>query len=263
MKNAFAQDANLPAVVQDTPKLLSVKSGDWGGYAALGASVRSLGSTTSTIDMAATERVTDDERQTARDILILGALGAVFLAGAGLLKSATYTYRAQELHKYESQIAPDVKASLTGLDPVAIDGLLKDMQSQLDQMRSVTGVTAKRPKLSLILKEIIDAMPDKIWLDHISISNPLMGADKQPMDITLRGHAQDVSVNAEQNLAFQLKDTLLRSPALGKTFDISLALQKMAGDENAASNPNGMDPKALADHLEERTQFTLELRSKR
>ena len=263
MKNAFAQDANLPAILQDTPKLLSVKSGDWGGYAALGASVRTATSTTSTIDMAATERVTDDERQTARDILILGMLGALFLAGSGLLKSATYTYRAQELHKYEGKIDPDVKASLTNMDPVGIDNLLKDMQAQLDQMHSVTGATARHPKLSAILKEIIDAMPDKIWLDHISISNPLMGADKQPMDITLRGHIQDATVLGEQSLAFQLKDTLIRSPVLGKTFDISLAYQKMAGDEAAANSPNGLDPKALADRLEERSQFTLELRSKR
>ncbi|MDE2512405.1 MAG: pilus assembly protein PilM [Elusimicrobia bacterium] len=262
MKAAFAEDTHLPVVIQDTPKLLSVKSGDWGGYAALGASVRSAAVAGSTVDMAAAERVTDDERQTARDIIIAGLVAGALFAASGLLKSATYTYRAQELHKYEGQIDPDVKASLTGLDPLAIDGLLRDMQAQLDQMRAVTGASARHPKISVILKEIIDDMPSKIWLDHLSISNPLMGADKQPFDIVLRGHAQDESVLAEQALAFQLKDSLVRSPILGKTFDISLSLQKMAGGDDNSANQNGLDPKALADKLEERTSFSIELKSK-
>lgn len=264
MKNAFAQDTNLPATIQDTPKLLSVKSGDWAGYSALGASAHSLLPSVSTLDMAAMERVTDEEKQTARDIMIAGVVVAVMLACAGLLKSATYTYRAQELHKYENKIDPDVKASLDGMDPIAIDALLKDMQAQLDQMRAVTNSTVRHPKVSVVLKEIIDAMPDKIWFDHVSVVNPLMGADKQPFIITLRGHAQDSSVAAEQSLAFQFKDTLIRNPVLGKLFEISLALQKMAGDDDTAMNsPNGLDPKALAEKLEERTQFTLELKAKR
>ena len=263
MRAAFAEDTHLPAVIQDTPKLLSVKSGDWGGYAALGASAHSQLPAVSTLDMATTERVTDDERQTARDILIAGALVAVGLAGAGLLKSATYTYRAQELHQYEKKIDPDVKASLTGLDPAAIDALLRDMQAQLDQMRAVTGATARHPKISVILKQIIDAMPDKIWLDHISIQNPLMGADKQSFDITLRGHAQDESLKAEQTLAFTLKDALARDPVVSKHFEISLSLQRMAGGDDAANSQQGLDPKALAAKLEERTLFSLELKSKR
>jgi hypothetical protein len=90
-----------------------------------------------------------------------------------------------------------------------------------------------------------------------------MGADKQPFVITLRAHAQDASVAAEQTLAFQYKDALLRDKVLGKIFDISMSLQKMSGgDDSPANSPNGLDPKALADKLEERTQFTLELKAK-
>jgi Tfp pilus assembly protein PilN len=263
MRNAFAEDTKLPAVIQDTPKLLSVKSGDWGGYSALGASAHTLIPTVSILDMAATQRLTEDEKQTARDILILGLVGAIFLAGAGLLKSATYTYRAQELHQYEKKIDPDVKASLTGMDPLAIDTLLRDMQAQLDQMRAVTGATARHPKISVILKAIIDVMPDKIWLDHLSITNPLMGADKQAFDITLRGHAQDATLASEQALAFQLKDALTRDPMLGKTFEISLSLQKTAGSDESAGPQNGLDPHALAEKLEERTLFSLELKGKK
>jgi len=263
MRAAFAEDTKLPAVVQDTPKLLNVKSGDWGGYGALGASAHTLMPTVSTLDMATTERVTDDERQTARDIMILGLVVAFFLAASGLLKSATYTYRAQELHQYEKKIDPDVKDSLTGLDPMAIDTLLKDMQAQLDQMRAVTGATARHPKISVILKAIIDVMPDKIWFDHISITNPLMGADKQAFDITLRGHAQDSTLLSEQGLAFQLKDALTRDPMLGKTFEISLSLQKTAGSDDNASSQQGLDPRALAEKLEERTLFSLELKAKK
>jgi Tfp pilus assembly PilM family ATPase len=263
MKAAFAQDTNLPAIVQDTPKLLSIKSGDWAGYAALGASAHSAMPGVAAVDMAAIERVTDEERQTARDIMIAGIVGAVIVALMGLLKSATYSYRALELHKYEAQLDPDVKTSLTGMDPIAIDSRLKDMQAQLDQLRAVTGAQTRRPKLSIVLKGIIDLMPEKVWLDHISITNPLMGADKQPFLITLRGHAQDSSVAAEQTLAFQFKDSVTRDPVLGKLFETSLSLQKMAGEQAAMDSANGLDPRALAEKLEERTQFALELKAKR
>ncbi|MBI3566423.1 MAG: pilus assembly protein PilM [Elusimicrobia bacterium] len=262
LRDGFAAETKLPAVLQDTPKLLSIKSGDWGGYAALGASAFSL-APAAAIDLAAADRVTDEERHVARDVMILGAVLAVLFAAAGLFKSATYTYRAQELHRYEAKIDPDIKDTLGSLDGAAIDMMLKDMQSQLDQIRSVT--ISRHPKVSVVMKEVIDSMPERVWLEHISVANPLYGADKTPLSLSLMGHAQDKSVADEQSQVFQFKENLIRNPIIGKAFEISLSVQKQstALDDAASAAGGGMDPKTLAEKFEERTSFTLEMKSKR
>lgn len=262
LKEAFATETGLPAVLQDTPKLLSIKSGDWGGYAALGASAHSLNPTQPALDLAAGERVSDEERQTARDIMIIGAAIAVFFGASGIFKSATYTYRAQELHVYERKIDADVQATLGSLESSAIDNILRDMQAQLDQLRAVT--TLRHPKISILLRQIIEAMPDKVWLDHLTITNPLLNADKEPFAISMKGHAQDKSVADEQAQAFLFKENLIKNPVLGKIFEISISVQRQAGaGDDAAALQVGLDPKSLAEKFEERTQFVLELRAKK
>lgn len=261
LREGFAAETKLAAVIQDTPKLLAIKSGDWGGYAALGASAYSL-APTAAIDLAASDRVTEEERHVARDVLILGAVFAFLFAAAGLFKSATYTYRAQELHQYERKIDPDIKDTLGSLDSGAIDGMLRDMQSQLDQIRSVT--IPRHPKVSIVLKQVIDSMPERVWLEHISVANPLYGADKTPLTLTLQGHAQDKTVSDEQSQVFQFKENLIKDPILGKAFEISLSVQKQTSAlDDAAAAGGGLDPKTLAAKFEERTSFTLEMKSKR
>ena len=257
LRAAFAEEAGIEAVIQDTPKLLCVKSGDWGGYAALGASALSLVPTPVSLDLAATDRVTDDERTAARDVLFLGGALALFLVGAGLLKSATYNYRARELKQYV--IEPDIATAFAGLGPIDIDARLLDMQGQLKQLSAVTS-SPDRPKLSIMLKEIIESMPDKIWLDRIAIANPLAGESHLPVTIALKGKAQDRDVTEEQALAFTFKENLLRNPVLGKMFDVQISLQK--GTNTDMSAQSGMDPAALASRLEERTVFTLNMRGK-
>ncbi len=257
-KNAFSQEAGLPAAAQDMPKLLSIKSGDWGGYASLGASGHLLFPAATTIDLVAQDRISDEERQAARNIMLAGAGLAAFLVVMGLIKSATYSYNARELRRYH--IEPDISTTLQGMGPDDIDRRLKDMQTQLDQLKAVTG-SATQTKLSTVLREIIAVMPDKVWLDHIAVGSPLMGAQTTPFTVTLRGHAQDRDVSAEQALAFKFQDSLLRSP-LGKNFDVQLSVTKEGSGTDLAAEP-GLDPDALAAKLEGRTSFTMELRSKR
>ncbi|OGR99332.1 MAG: hypothetical protein A2V88_03960 [Elusimicrobia bacterium RBG_16_66_12] len=259
LRAAFAAEAGIEAVIQDTPKLLSVKSGDWGGYAALGASALSLVPTPVTLDLAAADRATAEERMAARDVLLLGGAAALFLAGAGLLKTATYNYRARELKQY--RVDADVSAAFAGLGPLDIDSRLSDMQSQLNSLGAVTGGAA-RPKLSALIKDVIECMPEKVWLDRISVANSLAGGEaRPPVSFSLKGRVQDKDVTDEQTLAFAFKENLLKHPVLGKMFDVQISLQK--GAETDMSAQSGMDPAALAARLEERTVFTLVLRGKR
>lgn len=258
LAEAFAAETGLKATIQDTPKLLGVKTGDWGGYASLGASIQPPADAPSPLNLAAIGRVTDEERQTARDILILGAVFAAFFAVMGVVKTVTYSYNAQELHKYEKMLPPDVALSLAGKAPTQIDGQLKDMQAQLNQLRAVVN-GGRRLTISAVLKEIIDAMPEKLWIDHLTISNDLVSSEK-PFDVVLDGHVMDKSSLDEQAQAFNFKDALIKNPLLGKSFEISISVQKMAEENTAAA---ASDSKALAAMLERRTQFQLELRGKK
>ena len=258
LADAFGSETGLSVSIQDTPKLLSVKNGDWGGYASLGASVPAPESAPPPLNLAAAGRVTDDERQAARDIIIAGALAALFFAGAGLLKMATYAYHAQDLHRYQKKLDPDIALAFKGLQPQAIDALLKDMQLQLGQLRGVVA-GGRRLQASAVLKEIIDAMPENLWIEHLSISNNLETSDK-PFSVTLAGNVQGESVGEEQALAFNFKDSLIRNPLLGKAFEISISVRKSADSDSGMSG--APDSKAFAEKREKRTQFELDLRGK-
>jgi hypothetical protein len=92
----------------------------------------------------------------------------------------------------------------------------------------------------------------------MTISNDLVSSEK-PFDVVLNGHVMDKSSLEEQTLAFNFKDALIKNPLLGKSFEISISVQKMDADAAAVAS----DSKALAAMLEKRTQFQLELRGKK
>ncbi len=263
LAGAFAQETGLSVSTRSMSQLLSVKSDDWGAYAALGASAPSPASASPPLNLAASGRVTDEERQSARDILLAGVVAALFFAGAGLWKSATYTYKAQELHRYQKKLDPVIALSLAGLTPPAIDALINDMQRQLGQLQAV-GASGRNRQISSVLKEVIAAMPEKLWIEHLSIMADLMATDR-PFEVVLRGHAQGQSVAEEQALAFSFKESLVKNPLLEKSFEVSMSVQKT---KNADSDPGAPpkaapDTKALAEMLERRTQFELELKAKK
>ena len=257
MRAAFSAEAGVEAVIQDTPSLLSVKSGDWGGYAALGASAHALVPTPMTLDLAASDRVSDEERQTARDVILIGGAAAIVLGCMGIFKSVTYTYRARELRKYP--LAQDVKKVIGGKTNAQIDSQLLEMQKQLDQLKAVT--PTDRPKLSAVLREIIGLMPEKLWVTHVSVLDPLLDAERAPFHLTISGHVADQSVTDEQALAFKFKDDLLKSTLINRNFDVQISIQRapsMAGESLV-----GLDPERLRRKLEERTEFSMDIVSKR
>ena len=257
LRAAFAQESGVEAVFQDIPNLLSLKSGDWGGYASLGAAVPAAAAKIPPLDLAATDRISDNEHRAARDILFLGAGLAVVLAAAGLYKSVSHSYYARELQQYA--VDADVAAALQGKAAADIQVQLQDMQDQVSKLLQVAGAS-QRPKISAVLKEIVDVMPEKVWLDRIAVSNPFVVSPSFPFEFVLRGHAQERSLAEEQALAFQFKENLIKSPLLSKIFDTQISVQTASdrGGSDAA-----MDSKALALKLEQRTVFTVNMRGKR
>ena len=67
----------------------------------------------------------------------------------------------------------------------------------------------------------------------------------------------------EQEMAIAFTETLLHDPVLGKIFDVQLALQGRAATAAEPPGTGGLDPEALARKLEDRTEFTLDLKGKR
>lgn len=255
-KDAFATETGVPVEIQDTAKLLSIKGGDWGGYAAIGASTRASVNSAVTIDLATTDRVGEDERQVARDIIIAGFALAAFIAGVGLYQITTYSQRARVLNDYK--IEPDVQAALSGLRPADIDLKLVEMKDQLEKLRAVTGT--KRLMISTVLRDVVALMPDNMWLTKVTVLNPLAN-DKATLELSLSGRVRGATGAEEQDVAIGFKETLLRDPSIGPLFDVQLSLQgKAAAPETAGQ---GLDPEALARKQESRTEFVIEMKRKK
>lgn len=257
---AFAQEAGAPAEEQNTAAALMIKGGDWGGFASIGASAKDLSDSPLSIDLAALDRVSHEERQVARDIFIVGALVAGFFAFSGIYSRMTYGLRARELSRY--QIDPDIKLVLQGRADPDIEQQLIEMQTQLDQLRSIT--RSDRPKLSAVLREVVAIMPANVWLTQVQLSNPLgVNGGKVTLEITLRARAHGKSSAEEQDMAFQFQEAVRRSEMLGKAFEVNMALQGRVETPGAgAEGAPGLDPRALNRKIEERTGFTLTLRAK-
>lgn len=255
-KEAFATETGVPVEIQDTAKLLSIKGGDWGGYAAIGASTRASVSSSVTIDLATTDRVGVDERQVARDIIIAGAALSIFIALVGIFQLTTYSHRAKELNNYI--VAPDVKAALQGLRPVDIDLKLVEMKDQLARLQAITG--NKRQTLSTVLRQVVELMPDNMWLTKIVVLNPL-ASDKAVLELSLSGRIRGATGAEEQDTAFQFKEILIKDTALGAAFNVQMSLQGKAASPEIAGA--GLDPEALARKQESRTEFVIELKGKR
>ncbi len=254
-KDAFTAETGVSTEIQDTAKLLSIKAGDWGGYAAIGASMRPNVSSAVTIDLAAQDRIGEEERRTARDIIIAGIALAALIAGVGLFQATTYKSRAKALNTY--RVEPDVRAALQGLQPAEIDAKLLEMRDQLARLRSVTG--GKSQPLSSILREIVELMPDNMWLIKFTVAHPL-ASDKGALDLSLSGRVRGATGAEEQDTANQFKQTLLQDPKLGPLFDVQMTLQTRPSAPDQAGS--GLDPEALVRKLEERTEFTIDLKGK-
>ena len=255
-KDAFAAETGVATEIIDTAKLLSIKGGDWGGYAAIGASARPSVPSEVSIDLATKDRIGEDERQVARDIIVAGAALALFIALVGIYQTLTYSHRAGELNNYI--VEPDISAALSGLLADDIEKKMIDMRTQLDRLQKITG--AKRITLSAALREIVELMPDNMWLIKVTATNPL-NSDKGSLNLILNGRIHGVSGAEEQNMAWNFKQTLINDPSLGKLFDVQMAVQ---GKEITPEAPGvSLDPEALARKLEERTEFTIELKGKR
>jgi Tfp pilus assembly protein PilN len=256
----FSKETGMPAKYVDFPSLLAIKSGDWGGYAALGAAVLPSNKQYN-LDISVIDRVSHEELRTARTIMTMGAILASFLCLGGLSNMLSYKYRARELFVNDMKLTPEIKTIFAGKQSADIESMLQDMTTQLGILSGVA--RSKNQKLSVLFRQIIEAMPERVWLERINVTNPLLASNTLTGSIDLSGKAQDNTVSDEQALVFQFKENLLKHPILGKKYDITISVQGKASSGVMTGAAGGLDPKELAQKLEDRTSFNLRMTVKK
>ncbi len=254
-QEAFTREIEVQAAVQDTPQRLGIKAGDWGGYAAIGASLRLLAPTPISLDLGQIGRVSEDERRTARAMLVLAGAASLFFALVGIYRSLTYNYHAMELQKYRSD--PQIEAVFRDKAQPQIDEMMRGMRAQIQSAGIVENDT---PRTTALLADVVNSLPDNTWLTQIHLDHAMLNTNADAFMMVLKGRAKGASMAAEQELAFDYRQRLLNSQVAGKTFrDIQVEVQGKPLPENAG--PQG-DPDALQSQLEDRTEFTVTLKKK-
>jgi hypothetical protein len=130
------------------------------------------------------------------------------------------------------------------------------MKDQLARLRSVTG--GERQPLSTILREVVARMPEDMWLTRIGANDPL-DREKGRQEISLNGRVRGASGPEEQGKVREFKEILLRTPRIEAQFDVQMTLK----GRPIAPEQAGLNAEMLARTLDDRTEFTIDLKEKR
>ena len=249
---AFAQETGLKAGVMETDKLLGLKGGRWGGYAAIGAAQRHLAPTPLTLDLSGVGRVSEDDRRAAMAIFKLSAaLTAVFLAIGGY-RYAMLASKEGDLSRLKRTVS--VLEDFEGKRAEDIETTIKQMREKVSSFGSIT---AKQVPLTHLLQAVAESIPDPAWITDMNYSNPItVGEQQNSRSLTLTGNVIAPSPAVEQDLAFRFAENLRKSEIFSKAFkSIDPSVHKNeAGEEGG--NPV-MDPSEADAKLELRTQFII------
>jgi hypothetical protein len=255
-QDAFSQELGAPVAAQDTAGMLGIKGGDWGGYAAIGASVRFSVPTTITLDLGKVGKISDEEKRTARDIFLAAAILTTYFLVVGLFRNFMYTSKARELEQYRRD--PELEMVFGGKSKEDIAEMFKEMTQQVRMSQIII-----RPKLKVsdVLKDVVESLPEKVWITNLSLTNPMDSDNRGGPMLSMTGHSVAATVGQEQDLALKFRDKLANSAVIGKLFqDIQISV---AGKALAIETSSALDPDQLAQRLEQRTSFTVTARSKR
>ncbi|MEK7859206.1 MAG: hypothetical protein AAB320_08700 [Elusimicrobiota bacterium] len=261
-QEAFTQETGIPSVVQDTAGLLGIKGGDWGGYAAIGSSLRHLAPTAMTLDLGAIGRITDEEKHVARDILIISLVLAVVIGVYGITQNMLLKYRSRDLANYKRE--PEMEMMVAGKASAEVDNMLKLMGEQAAMVGDMGQATSK---LTSFLTDIVASLPEKVWINSMLFGNPIHRTERIGATMSLGGHAVAPTTGQEQELAFRFKDALMNTPVLGKNFtDLQPAVNAKTATEDektSAAAAAALDPGAFTEKQEQRTSFTITGTAKR
>lgn len=230
---ALAQESQLKAEVQDTAKLLGIKPAEWGGYAAIGAGIRHLLNNRLTIDLSGAGRLDEADRRTALNIFAgTGALAAVFLA-LGLYRHGAAEMKNRELYRLRAKGA-QVEA-FQGKSKDDIERMVQELQGRSN---TIAAITASSIRLTNILEQVTEDLPDQVWITQLSYMHPLEqavggGGAGSARSLSLNGNVIGASEAAEQDQAMKFKQGLERDERFQKAFS-SVDVALSAGDSTSS-----------------------------
>jgi len=260
-KEAFAQDGGLPVALQDTAKLLGLKAGEWGGYAAVGAATRHLGATPLTLDLAGSGKADDTDRRVAFAVLKSSAAIAAVLTAIGLFNNYQLMTKRSQLAALQAQGA--TLESFQGKTADEIQVMIDSMQKRSD---SLSAVSVGATKITKIMEYLTEAIPDSVWIGTLDYTNPLdaslggpegsAGGAQSRRGLLVLGSAMGPASAVEQDLALQFKANLRKDTrflALFGTIEMSVS-----GNEEGDKRPEGAESLGgRAQSVEGRTTFNM------
>ncbi|MFA6029048.1 MAG: hypothetical protein WC969_04240 [Elusimicrobiota bacterium] len=257
-KAAFEQELGMPMSMQDTPKLLGLKSGQWGGYAAIGGALRHLVNTPLVLDLSGVGRVSDEDRRAAMAIFKLTAIVAGIFLFFGAYRYSIVSMKSSQLAKLRRQVA--VLEEFKGRTKEQIEAEIEGMRTKVNSFGSVT---ARQVPLTRVLQAVAESVPDAVWIANITYANAItMGEKRSPRTFNLSGNAMAASPAAEQDLAFRFADTLRKNPVFVEAFpSIDPAVDK--GGASLEDDAAALDPASSEAAQEKRTHFTIQCSNER
>ncbi|OGR86323.1 MAG: hypothetical protein A3J74_11440 [Elusimicrobia bacterium RIFCSPHIGHO2_02_FULL_57_9] len=253
-RQAVSQELGTAAQVEDSNARLGLKEANWGIFSAVGASLKFRTKTAITLDLGRIGRISDEENQTAKLILAVAGALALWFALGGLFNMARHHFQMKEMSFYQRD-----ETALNNKTPAQIAEMIKGMQAQADLLRNVEG---SAPKITTLLKEIVDNLPPGTWLTKILIQNPLLGAGQagDRLEMLLEGYAAAASPDEERDLIFQFKAQLSGADFMGKFFK---DIQPSVVVNPVAQSRGDMNPQDYARKRERRTSFMINAKALR
>ncbi|MBI4424645.1 MAG: hypothetical protein HY554_13010 [Elusimicrobia bacterium] len=227
-KDALTEEAGVPVTVQDTAKMLGLKGGEWGGYAALGAAARHLTNTGLTMDLSGSGRVDEIDRRTVSSLFALAGVAAAFFLAVGAFRHVQAQVKASELRRLNARGA--TLPAFKGKSSSDIEKMVQDMKSRAGSMGSVTVASIK---VADILEQLAEDIPEQAWLNSVIYGfslNAAVSPSGGGRTLTLQGNAAGASESAEQEISYQFKNVLQRDPRFAKAFSaVEVSVQGAAG----------------------------------
>jgi hypothetical protein len=247
-KDSFSRELGMPVNIQETSSMLGIKGGDWGGYSAIGASLKFQSSSAIALDLGAVGRVTDEERRVARDVLAVGAAAALLTLLMGLWSLAAYHFKARQFAALKRDTA--LEEVFRGKSDEAVQDMFKKMREQAD-VASIFSNT-RDGKVIALLKDVVSSLPDKAWLKQVTITRPLRKSSITSSNLLMTGNVAAETTSQEQDLVFQFRDRLAKCAAFMKAFpELKVTVQAQPSD----GQPQALNPESFAHAQEGRTNF--------
>jgi hypothetical protein len=253
-RSAFAQEIGLEVAAMDIDKPLGLKTGQWGGYAALGASLRHQTSTRLQLDLSGVARITEEDRRAAWTIFKITGIASLLLLALGGARLVMANLAQTRLSKMLSTTA--VLEEFSGKQKEEIETSISRMR---DRVNFLASITTRDISLTQLMKIVSETIPDPVWVTNLNFSSPISISDlKAPRTLNLSGNVIGPSPAAEQDLAFRFTESLRKDPVFSKAFlSIEPTIENKTSSPEEESDGGFPDPSAAEANLEKRTHFVI------